>query len=114
MKTVGLFALLFAVTAALECGLAALLFRNRRVLYAVFLCNLLTNPAMNLLLGLLVYRWGPAAYWWGLGVLEAAVAVAEAAVLRALCRWDWKKALPVSLLLNGLSCGVGLLGNWLL
>lgn len=113
MKTVGLFLLLLAVTEGLECAAAALAFRTRPTVYAVFLCNLLTNPAVNLLLWMGVSAWGLGAYWPLLAALEAAAVAVEAAVLRLLCRWTVRRAALVSLLLNALSCGVGLLGNLL-
>lgn len=59
METVFSFLTAFAITVLVECGLA-LFFRSRRLVYAAFLCNLLTNPLLNLILMLYYNFYSPA------------------------------------------------------
>jgi len=104
------FALCLLLTVLVEGGLMALLFRSRRFVYYSFLCNLLTNPALNLLLTLCVTLLGVSWYWPALAVLEVAVVLAEAYVYRLLCGFTFVKAFGVSALLNLTSflAGIGL------
>ena len=96
-----------ALTVAVECSAAALLL-GRRAAYAALLCNLLTNPLLNALLLLCGALW-PAGLTAALALLEAAVVAGEAALLMRLLRAPLRQTLPLSLLLNGLSFGAGLL-----
>lgn len=98
-----------ALTVAVECSAAALLL-GRRAAYAALLCNLLTNPLLNALLLLCEALW-PAGRAAALALLEAAVVAGEAALLARLLRAPLCQALPLSLLLNALSFGAGLLLN---
>lgn len=98
-----------ALTVAVECSAAALLL-GRRAAYAALLCNLLTNPLLNALLLLSGALW-PAGLTAALALLEAAVVAGEAALLMRLLRAPLRQTLPLSLLLNGLSFGAGLLLN---
>jgi hypothetical protein len=103
------FALNLAITVAVEGGIAALLFRRRDIVYYSFLCNLLTNPALNLLLLAAVQIMGKSAYWPAVAVLETAAMLAEAYVYRMLLRFGTVKSLWVSFLLNASSYAAGLL-----
>ena len=99
--------LALALTVLVECGLA-LFFRSRRLVYAVFLCNLLTNPLLNLIL-LLYYTYiGRHYYWLVIAALEICVFIAEALLLRLMMRYTAKRAFALSLLFNGCSFLVGL------
>ena len=100
---------LLALTAFVEGLLAFALFRRWRIVYDTVLCNLLTNPAMNILLALLVSLCGTGRYAWFVAVLEIAVVITEALVLRALERWTYPKAFACSLFFNAASYAVGLL-----
>jgi hypothetical protein len=91
----------------IEGGLMALLFRRRDFIYYTALCNLLTNPALNLLLHGMVYRFGAACYWPALLALEFVVWFAEAGILKQLCGFRLNKAMAVSLLLNFSSFLIG-------
>ena len=104
------FALLyaFALTVLIECGLA-LLFRSRQLVYAVFLCNLLTNPLLNLLMMLYYNYIGRQYYWAVVAVLEVCVVIAEALLLRAMMRYTVRRSLALSLLFNGCSFAAGLI-----
>ena len=100
--------LAFALTVAVECGVAAL-FRSKGLVYTVFLCNLLTNPLLNLLL-LLYYNYISREYYWSVvAVLEICVVMTEALLIRAAIKCPFKKAISFSLLFNGISFAVGLL-----
>lgn len=97
-----------ALTVSIECGAAALLLRSRHVTYAVLLGNLLTNPLLNGLL-LLADACLPGVRPWALLPLELAATVGEGALLRRLSGLPARRADPLSLLLNALSFGAGLL-----
>lgn len=97
------------LTILVEGAAMALLFGKRRYVYCSLLCNLLTNPALNLLLLLAVNGLGADAYAPALFLLEFAVVLVEGYVIRLLCSFSRRKALAVSLLLNALSFLAGLL-----
>lgn len=101
----------FLLTALIEAAVMFLLFRKPRFSYYTFLCNLLTNPLLNLLLLLGVYWGGVQAYVPLLVVLEIMAVFAEAVILRMLAKFAWPKAIWVSALLNGASLLAGLLLN---
>jgi hypothetical protein len=109
--------LLFAVdllsTSLIE-GIAVFFwFRKRDFVYYSFLCNLLTNPALNLLLLVATKTLGPAAYAPVLIVLEITVVLVEAYIYRILGNLKASKALVLSASLNLLSFLFGLLiGQW--
>lgn len=98
-----------ALTVAVECSATALLL-GRRAAYAALLCNLLTNPLLNALLLLCEALW-PAGRAAALALLEAAVVAGEAALFTRLLHAPLRQSLPLSLLLNALSFGAGLLLN---
>lgn len=110
------FAVALALTAAVEGAAMLALGRGgrlgvpaRRAAYASLLCNLLTNPLLNLLLLLAGWWLGAAARQWLVLPLELAVVAGEAALYHLLLSWGAKRAVAVSLLLNSLSYLVGLL-----
>lgn len=99
----------FALTATIEGIVIYVWYRQAQYVYYTFLCNLLTNPALNLLLLLAVWQLGGNAYLPMLMVAEAAVVFIEAAVLRVLMATSYKHAFGVSLVLNLSSIAVGML-----
>ncbi len=103
------FLLALLTTVAVEGLLMFLLFRRWDFVYYTLICNLLTNPAMNLLLLAGVRFFGPGVYWPALLALEFVVVALEGLILRLLCRFRLIKALAFSLLLNAASFGIGLL-----
>ncbi len=109
MHPVAQICLNLALTVLIECVLAWLLFRSRRVCYITLLCNMLTNPPLNVIL-LLAMRHLPL-YWALLCALEIAVVCVEAYLYRDLADLPKKKSYAVSLLLNGASlfCGSAIL-----
>ena len=106
-------ALAFALTAAVEGVIILLLTGRMRCLLYSLLCNLLTNPALNLTLWLASSVYGEAVRLPLLLALELAAVLTEAAVYRLLCRWSFGRALLVSAALNLASflAGVLLLGS---
>lgn len=68
--------------------------------YYSFLCNILTNPMLNLLLYLLVWGLGLEIYLPALIVLEIIVVIVEAYIYKILCKFSKKEALKLSILLN--------------
>ena len=100
--------LALALTILIECGLS-LVFRSRQLTYTVLLCNLLTNPLLNLLMFLILYFLGLRFYYPLLAVLEIAVVFVEAFVIRLMMHYRPLKAILVSLLFNAASFFAGLL-----
>jgi len=98
-----------SLTLAVELPLARAFFVKAGGLGAVLLANLLTNPALNLLLTLATGALGRAAYAPALAALECAAVLAEAGVFAALCGIGGKRALWMSLALNAASFAAGLL-----
>jgi len=89
----------FVLTVIIECGLA-LCFKSKRLVYTAFLCNLLTNPALNLLLTVYYNYISQSCYWLIVAALEICVVVIEAFVIRAMMTYTFKKAALLSLLFN--------------
>lgn len=87
-------------TIAVECLLAAVIFRRGRTVYAVLLCNVLTNPVLNALLFYLTGLFGRTGYQWGLPVLETAAVITEAWVLHYFLGWNGRKSAGISVFLN--------------
>lgn len=103
------FLISLAATLLVEGIIMALCFRRRDFVYYSALCNLLTNPAMNLLLLIIVWYAGMSYYLAVLFALEIAVVIVEAFVMKLLCGFRPIKALAVSLLMNAVSLLTGLL-----
>lgn len=102
------------VTAAVEGAAVWCVQRDRRFAYYSLLCNLLTNPAANLLVLGGVAWLGAGAYYPALALLECVVVGVEAVVYRRLGNTSKRRALWLSLLVNALSFLAGLLVNLLL
>jgi len=101
----------FTITVLIECGLAAL-FNAKRLVYVVFLCNLLTNPVLNFVLVLYFGYIGYNGYWLLFACLEIGVLFVEAAIIKWIMEYSYRKAAALSLLFNGSSFLVALL--WLI
>ena len=97
-----------ALSIAIEGVLAFALFRSPRFCYDTLLCNLLTNPLVNLLV-MAALRLRPDLYWPILILLEIAVVFVEAYLYRLLFDMPNKRALAVSLLVNAVSYGAGVI-----
>ena len=85
-----------------------LLSRSWRFVYYSLLVNLLTNPALNVLLIAAASLLGASAYIPALIALELLAVVAEALVYRKLCSYSIQKAFAFSALLNAASFALGL------
>jgi len=96
------------LTILVECGLS-LLFRQRKLTYCVLVCNLLTNPLMNLLLIVVSVFFAREVYFVVLGFLELAVVGVEAFIITLMTETKPRKAVLLSLFFNASSFGVGLL-----
>jgi len=108
-----IFLLNLAITVLAEGVIALLLFRRPIFLYYIFLCNLLTNPAMNLILWIVVKVFGVAYYYAALILAELTVILVEAFVLKLFCRFSLRNALLISACLNVFSFAVGsLIFHW--
>jgi len=93
-------------------GLAVLvIYRRKEYVYYSVLCNLLTNPALNLLLAVSVRVLGGSAYYPALVVLEPAVVLVEAAVYDYICGFGMRKSVTLSVILNVLSFTAGAVIN---
>ena len=104
-----------ALTVAVEGAVMWLLFRRRDYMYYSLLANVITNPAVNLLLFFCVGSLGWS-YWSVLCVLEISAVIIEAVIYGKICEFGigitaWGKALSLSVLLNGLSYGAGYVIN---
>ena len=100
-----------AVTLVVECGLS-LIFRSRQLTYAVFLGNLLTNPALNLIMILYGSFVGASGYLIVLSILEVVAVGVEALVFRLMTQTVWLRAIGLSLLFNASSFLVGVILFW--
>jgi hypothetical protein len=77
--------------------------------YYVFLCNLLTNPAINLIALGVGDILGDFWYRLSIIILEIGVVIVEAYIIHLLCGFKAKKSVLISTVLNSLSYGGGLL-----
>ena len=82
--------------------------RSPRLHYACLLANLLTNPALNLLL-IAVSRRLPLLFWPALLLLELAAVAAETWAYRSVTGWPRRRAFLLSLGLNAASFVLGAL-----
>jgi len=98
-------------TIIIECTAVLIIFRKKAYAYYCLLCNVLTNPALNLLLLVYVNYFGMRAYYPVLAVAEIAVVFIEAAVYNYLCRFGWLKSIMLSAFLNALSLSAGLIAE---
>ena len=102
------------LTIAIECVVIFIIFRQKKYAYYCLLNNLLTNPALNLLLLVFVSLFGARAYYPVLIPAEIAVIFIEAAVYNYICRFGMKKAILLSASLNAISFAAGVLINHVL
>lgn len=99
-----------ALTLALELTGAALLgIRKGKDFLLLTLVNVLTNPLLGLILDGIYLGLGIFPGWYIMLPLEAAVVLAEGALLRGRLAWDKWDPFLLSLLLNGISYLGGIL-----
>ena len=99
----------FLLTVATEGTAILIILRRKKYVYYSLLCNMLTNPALNLLMLISVRLFGIKVYYPILAVLELAVVFVEAAVYNYICRFGMRKSLRLSAFLNALSLSCGIL-----
>ena len=113
---IGTMLLALALTLLIE-FLTGLCFKMKPYRY-IFLANLITNPAMNVVLLFLTLLFGGegAAYWIALAVLEALVVFIEIAFYRKKYRGAHRlrRIVLFAIVANALSCAVGIALNLLL
>jgi len=85
-----------------------IIFRRKDYIYYSVLCNVLTNPAMNLVLLSATNFIGAKAYLPALILSETAVVAVESGVYNYLCRFGILKSTVLSIGLNALSFAAGL------
>lgn len=102
------FLIALILTEIIECTSMFLMFKSKRFVYYISLCNLLTNPAVNLIALGVGDIWGSFVYKLSIPILEISVVIIEAYIIRLLCRFTIKKAVLVSAILNSLSFVCGL------
>lgn len=102
----------FLLTVLIEGAVIFAIFRRKKYVYYSFLCNLLTNPALNLLLALAMTLLGARVYFPALLLAELAVVCVEAAVYKYICGFGAGKSVILSAVLNALSFAAGFLVNW--
>lgn len=98
-----LFSTSFFLTVFVECGLALILLESKKMVYSVFLCNLLTNPISNLILVQISDVICPQWYIVCLVGMEIVIVITEEFVMRILCGFNHRKALRLSILFNSAS-----------
>lgn len=96
------------LTVFAEGFLTAIWFKNGRMVYFSVLCNLITNPALNILVIASVSAFGAAAYAPAVTLLELAAVAVEACIWRSLCGFSRGRALWIAFVTNLLSFGIGL------
>jgi hypothetical protein len=103
------FLLAFLLTVFIECTITFLMFKSKQFVYYIFLCNLLTNPALNLITLEVDLFFGVLWYKLALIILELVVVIVEARVIHSLCEFTVKRAILVSFVLNSVSFSFGLI-----
>jgi len=93
----------FLLTVVIEGTAILIILRRKKYVYYSILCNMLTNPALNLLMHFSVRLFGVSVYYPMLAVLELAVVFVEAAVYNYICGFGMRKSLLLSVFLNALS-----------
>ncbi len=106
--TLGYYAVPLILTILIESGAAYLCGLKKEEQHALLLCNLLTNPFLNLILYAKHYATGTGVSLPAVLLLEAAVVLGEGFLLRQLCGKQ-RRYFALSLLFNTLSYGTGLL-----
>ena len=98
------------LTIAVEAGVAYICgIKQRKEQRMLLLCNLLTNPLLNLALYAKQYFSGIPFPFYVLLLFELLIVFAESFLLHFLCGAKNRRFLPVSFLCNAASFGVGLL-----
>jgi len=103
------FVLCLIITIVVEGILILLWYARWDYAYYSILCNIITNPMLNLLLYLLIWGLGSKFYIPALVMLEIIVVFVEAYIYKILCNFTKKEAFKLSLVLNISSYLIGLI-----
>ncbi len=103
-----------ALTIFAEGLLTAIWFKSGRMVYFSVLCNLITNPALNILVIASVSAFGAAAYVPAAALLEFFAVAAEAYIWKSLCGFSRRGALWTAFITNLLSFAAGLAAQYVL
>ncbi len=95
------------LTIAIECAICAVIYRNKTTIYHTLLANILTNPAMNIIL-FGIYIFARPFYIYAFIILEIAVIFVEYRVYKYIGH-QTKKSITLATALNIASCTIGLL-----
>ena len=96
------------LTLAIEVPLGALLIKRKDSVIPLILINVLTNPALNLILTLtLLLSRSYTVYWIAVAIGEAAVFVGEGFLIRATCDLQLKRSIIISTVINAASLLLG-------
>lgn len=109
MSVLAYFLEVFILTNFIECGIVLTRFKSRKWAYCIFLCNLLTNPALNFI-SLVVYSFlNTKLYWVSVIFIEIIVFLLEAYVIYLVMNISKNKALLWSFIINSSSFLIGIL-----
>ena len=108
METVITFLSALILTLAIEVPLGALLIKRRGAVIPLILINVLTNPALNLTLTLLlVLTKSISLYWIAVVIGEIAVFIGEGFLIRVMCDIQLKRSIIISTVINAASLILG-------
>ncbi len=100
------------LTISAEGILIFLIYKQRKYVKYSVICNVLTNPALNLIMTLSAPLLSRAAGYGLLALLELAAVAAEGFVYRALTDKSLTRCLLLSLVLNAVSFLLGVMLLW--
>ena len=96
------------LTLALEVPLGALLIKRKDSVIPLILINVLTNPALNLILTIIFsLTQSISLYWIAVLIGEIAVFIGEGFFIRSLCNLSLKRAIIISTVINAVSLILG-------
>lgn len=96
------------LTLALEVPLGTLLIKRKDSLVPLILINVLTNPALNLILTIIFsLTQSISLYWIAVLIGEIAVFIGEGFLIRSLCNLSLKRAIIISTVINAVSLILG-------
>ncbi len=97
-----------ALTLVLEVPLGAYLLRRKDSIIPLILINVLTNPALNAILMIIVMlTQSYILYWIAVVIGEIAVFIGEGLLIRFLCDLPPKKSIFISTVINAVSLILG-------
>ena len=96
------------LTLAIEVPLGAVLIKRKDSVIPLILINVLTNPALNALLTVIIgLTQSHTVYWIAVVIGEAAVFIGEGFLIRFLCNLPSKRSIIISTVINAVSLILG-------